>query len=142
VDVFIMTDHANNNIKEVKNCRLSIRHFRHVKKRAKAKKALTRLRTITNKLIRELQRKLPTPSLFETYQKDFLFYQQVLAQQPTAVFNLFNIGSALFNAMTLCQLIKAIDDFNGKFSIGGVGDVFFLYGGVNLSRQWQTLKTH
>jgi IS5 family transposase len=43
---------------EVKNCRLSIRHFRHVKKRAKAKKALTRLRTIANKLIRELQRKL------------------------------------------------------------------------------------
>jgi hypothetical protein len=37
---------------------------------------------IANKLIRELQRKLPTHSLFETYQKDFLFYQQVLAQQP------------------------------------------------------------
>jgi hypothetical protein len=31
----------------------------------------------------------------------------------------------VFNAMTLCQLIKAIDDFNGKFGIGGVGDVFF-----------------
>jgi len=69
-------------VKEVKNCRLAIRHFRHVKKRAKAKKALTRLRTIANKLIRELQRKLHTHSLFETYQKDFLFYQQVLAQQP------------------------------------------------------------
>jgi IS5 family transposase len=52
---------------EVKNCRLSIRHFRHVKKRAKAKKALTRLRTITNKLIRELQRKLPTHSLFDVF---------------------------------------------------------------------------
>jgi hypothetical protein len=26
--------------------------------------------------------------------------------------------------MTLCQLIKAIDDFNGKFGIGGVGDGF------------------
>ena len=48
-----------------------------------------------------------------------------------AVFNLFNIGSALLNAMTLCQLIKAIDDFNGKFGISGVGDVFLLYGGVN-----------
>jgi hypothetical protein len=50
-------------VKEVKNCRLSIRHFRHVKKRAKAKKALTRLRTIANKLIRELQRKLSTHSI-------------------------------------------------------------------------------
>jgi hypothetical protein len=54
-----------------------------------------------------------------------------------AVFNLFNIGSALLNAMTLCQLIKAIDDFNGKFGISGVGDILTL-----LSRQWQTLKTH
>jgi hypothetical protein len=75
-----------------------------------------------------------------------LFYQQVLAQQPkdknkiyslhepdvyvtevtnakAAVFNLFNIGSALLNAMTLCQLVKAIDDFNSKFGIGGVSDV-------------------
>jgi hypothetical protein len=33
--------------------------------------------------------------------------------------------------MTLCQLVKAIDDFNGKFGIGGVSDIFFLYGGVN-----------
>jgi hypothetical protein len=33
--------------------------------------------------------------------------------------------------MTLCQLIKAIDDFNGKFGISGAGDVFFLYSGVN-----------
>jgi hypothetical protein len=48
----------------------------------KAKKALTSLRTIANKLIRELKRKLHTHSLFETYQKDFLFYQEVLAQQP------------------------------------------------------------
>jgi hypothetical protein len=37
----------------------------------------------------------------------------------------------VLNAMTLCQLIKAIDDFNGKFGISGAGDVFLLYGGVN-----------
>ena len=78
----MVSNNAEPYVKEVKNCRLAIRHFRHVKKRAKAKKALTRLRTIANKLIRELQRKLHTHSLFETYQKDFLFYQQVLAQQP------------------------------------------------------------
>jgi IS5 family transposase len=49
---------------------------------AKAKKALTRLRTIANKLTRELQRKLPQYLLFEIYQKHFLFYQRVLAQKP------------------------------------------------------------
>ena len=35
-------------VKEVKNCRLRIRHFRHVKKRASAKMALKRLRTIAH----------------------------------------------------------------------------------------------
>lgn len=69
-------------IKEVKNLRLSIRHFRHVKKRAKAKKALKRLRTIAGALIRELRRKLPQHCLFDLYQKDFLFYEKVLQQQP------------------------------------------------------------
>lgn len=50
--------------KEVKNLRLAIRHFRHVKRRAKAKKALKRLRTIAGILIRELRRTLPKYSLF------------------------------------------------------------------------------
>ena len=68
--------------KEVKNLRLALRHFRHVKRRAKAKKALKRLRTIAGILIRELRRTLPQHTLFETHQKDFLFYERVLAQQP------------------------------------------------------------
>ncbi len=68
--------------KEVKSLRLAIRHFRHVKRRAKAKKALKRLRTIAYTLIRELRRKLPHYALFEQYQKDFLFYERVLNQQP------------------------------------------------------------
>ena len=68
--------------KEVKNLRLAMRHFRHVKRRAKAKKALKRLRTIARILIRELRRTLPKHSLFEHHQKDFLFYERVLEQQP------------------------------------------------------------
>ncbi len=68
-------------VKEVKNLRLACRHFRHVKKRAKARKALKRLRTIAHILIRELRRKLPPYCLFETYQKDFLFYERVLNQK-------------------------------------------------------------
>jgi len=68
--------------KEVKNLRLAIRHFRHVKRRTKAKAALKRLRTITGILIRELRRTLPKYSLFEIHQKEFLFYERVLKQQP------------------------------------------------------------
>ncbi|MEQ1531231.1 MAG: IS5 family transposase [Methylococcales bacterium] len=68
--------------KETKGLRLSLRHFRHVKRRAKAKKALKRLRTIAHTLIRELRRTLPKYELFERIQKDFLFYERVLGQQP------------------------------------------------------------
>ena len=68
--------------KEVKQLRLDIRHFRHVKKRAKARRALKRLRTIAHALIRELRRTLPQHSLFDCYQRDFLFYERVLNQQP------------------------------------------------------------
>ena len=85
-----------------------IRHFRHVKKRAKAKKALTRLRTIANKLIRELQRKLPTHSLFETYQKDFLFYQQVLAQQPKDKNKIYSLHEPDVKAKTTSNMNTAI----------------------------------
>lgn len=68
-------------VKEVKSLRLSIRHFRHVKKRAKAKRALKRLRTIAGILIRELRRALPQHCLFERYQQDFLLYERILKQQ-------------------------------------------------------------
>lgn len=68
--------------KEVKSLRLACRHFRHVKKRKKAVKAVKRLRTIARILIRELRRRLPGYLLFEQYEKDFLFYERVLNQQP------------------------------------------------------------
>jgi transposase, IS5 family len=67
--------------KEVKALRLNLRHFRHVKRRAKAKKALKRLRTIAHALIRELRRNLPQVDLFERHEKDFVFYERVLGQQ-------------------------------------------------------------
>ncbi len=69
-------------VKEVKNLRLDIRHFRHVKKRRKAKRALKRLRTIARVLIRELRRKLPVDALSALFEGDFILYEKVLAQQP------------------------------------------------------------
>ena len=40
------------------------------------------MRTIAGILIQELRRELPQHCLFERYQKDFLLYERVLAQQP------------------------------------------------------------
>jgi len=57
--------------KEVKNLRLSIRHFRHVKKRSKAKKALKRLRTIAHSMIRELEESYHLTVCFGIIKKTF-----------------------------------------------------------------------
>ena len=85
--------------KEVKSLRLAIRHFRHVKRRAKAKRALKRLRTIAGILMRELRHTLPQVSLFEQYQKDCLFYEQVLNQQPKDSNKIYSLMSLTFIAL-------------------------------------------
>ncbi len=51
--------------KEVKPLRLNVRHFRHVKRRVKARKALKRLRMIAACVMREIRRTLPQWALFE-----------------------------------------------------------------------------
>lgn len=66
--------------KEVKEQRLKLRFFRHIKKRASAKKAVKRLRTIAGALMRELERKLPEEVLGH-YAEDFTLYDQVLNQK-------------------------------------------------------------
>lgn len=66
--------------KEVKEQRLKLRFFRHVKKRSSAKKAVKRLRTIAGILMRELERKLPK-SVLSHYEEDFSLYRQVLNQK-------------------------------------------------------------
>ena len=68
-------------VKEVRELRLACRHFRHVKRRSKAKKALKRLRTIAGILLRELQRKLPEQVL-ERAAERFALYEKALKQQP------------------------------------------------------------
>ena len=68
-------------VKEVKGLRLACRHFRHVKRRGKAKRALKRLRTIAGILLRELRRKLPQTVLDREAER-FALYEQVLSQQP------------------------------------------------------------
>lgn len=67
-------------VKEVRELRLACRHFRHVKRRSKAKKALKRLRTIAGALMRELERKLPAPILAQQAE-NFALYARALTQQ-------------------------------------------------------------
>lgn len=69
-------------VKEVKSLRLACRHFRHVKVRAKAKKALKRLRTIVGILMRELERQLPV-EILDAQRPYFDLYTKVINQKRT-----------------------------------------------------------
>ena len=66
--------------KEVKQRRLELRFGQHPKKRAIARKARLRLKTIAGRLLRELQRKLPA-DILPLYANDFSLYQRVLNQK-------------------------------------------------------------
>ena len=66
--------------KEIKELRLSLRFFRHIKKRKKATAAIKRLQTIGMKLIRELSRKL-SEEILAQYQPDIDLHVKVLKQQ-------------------------------------------------------------
>jgi len=66
----------------VKGLRLDCRHFRHVKRRAKARRALKRLRTIAHVLIRELRRQLPE-AVLAANEETFALYERVLNQKCT-----------------------------------------------------------
>lgn len=67
-------------IKEIKGHRLSLRFFRHPKKRKKARAAIKRLRTIVGVLIRDISRNLPQERLTE-FQETFDLFDKVRNQK-------------------------------------------------------------
>lgn len=80
-------------VKEVQGLRLACRHFRHVKKRSKARKALKRLRTIAGILLRELQRQLPEAVLAEEAER-FALYERVLNQKKNDKDKVYSLHEA------------------------------------------------
>lgn len=76
--------------KEIKELRIKLRFFRHVKKRASAKKAVKRLRTIANVLMRELERKLSSEVLAD-YTDDFILYRKVLIQKKNDSHKIYSL---------------------------------------------------
>ena len=127
-------------VKEVKNCRLRIRHFRHVKKRASAKKALKRLRTIAHILIRELQRKLPQHGLLETYRPDFLLYQRVLAQQPKDKNKIYSLHEPHAYVISKGKDHKRYE-YGNKVSIVSAKDSNIIVGVVSHKKNQHDAKT-
>lgn len=76
--------------KEIKQLRLDLRFFRHLKKRTKAKKATKRLKTIAGILIRELTKKLPRDVL-ANLTEDFALFEKILKQKRTTKNKIYSL---------------------------------------------------
>ena len=115
--------------KEVKALRLNLRFFRHVKKRAKAKKAIKRLRTIAHTLIRELERKLTAEPL-KRYEQSFAFYRQVLSQEKNDKNKIYSLHEP-----HVCCIAKGKDhkpyEYGSKVSIVSTEKSGVIVGVVN-----------
>ncbi|SER72438.1 transposase, IS5 family [Nitrosomonas sp. Nm51] len=106
-------------IKEVKSLRLDIRHFRHTGKRAKARRALKRLRIIAGILIREFGRKLPQYCSFERYPQDFLLYDRV-KQQPKDTNKIYS----LHDRHTLPEILRHVETSRGQNEVNEIKIIF------------------
>ena len=66
--------------KEIKQRKLECRFAGHPRNRAKARKAVKRLKTIAGRLVRELERKLP-PDILDELAEDFALFHRGLTQK-------------------------------------------------------------
>lgn len=67
-------------LKELKGHRISLRFFRHPRKRKKARAAMKRLKTIAKTLIRDMDRQF-NQEQHQKYAQDFYLYMRILLQE-------------------------------------------------------------
>lgn len=126
-------------VKEVKALRLACRHFRHVKRRSKAKKALRRLRTIAGILLRELQRQL-SPQIREQEAERFAMYEKVLNQQAKDKGKIYSLHEPTVSAIGKGKDHKAYE-YGSKASIVSTVDSQVVVGVVSHENNLHDSKT-
>jgi IS5 family transposase len=79
-------------MKEIKGHRISLRFFRHPKKRKKARGAVKRLRTIAKTILRDIDRKFKdNTELHKKYAQDFYLYMRVLLQEKNTKNKIYSL---------------------------------------------------
>jgi IS5 family transposase len=79
-------------MKEIKGHRISLRFFRHPKKRKKARGAVKRLRTIAKTILRDIDRKFKdNTELHKKYAQDFYLYMRVLLQERNSKNKIYSL---------------------------------------------------
>jgi IS5 family transposase len=85
-------------IKEIKGHRITLRFFRHPKKKKKAVSAMKRLRTIAKILIRDLDRHFDDKQ-HKRYSEEFYLFMRVLLQKRTSRNKIYSLHESHIYAM-------------------------------------------
>ena len=85
-------------IKEIKGHRITLRFFRHPKKKKKAASAMKRLRTIAKTLIRDLDRHFDDKQ-HKRYSEEFYLFMRVLLQKRTSRNKIYSLCEPHIYAM-------------------------------------------
>jgi len=85
-------------IKEIKGHRITLRFFRHPKKKKKAASAMKRLRTIAKTLIRDLDRHFDDKQ-HKRYSEEFYLFMRVLLQKRTSRNKVYSLHESHIYAM-------------------------------------------
>ena len=85
-------------LKEIKEHRITLRFFRHPKKRTKAASAMKRLRTIAGVLIRDIERNI-TPDRLSVYQDKLEMFTKVISQKRDDKNKIYSLHESHIYAM-------------------------------------------
>jgi len=85
-------------IKEIKGHRITLRFFRHPKKKKKAASAMKRLRTIAKTLIRDLDRHFDDKQ-HKRYSEEFYLFMRILLQKRTSRNKVYSLHESHIYAM-------------------------------------------
>jgi IS5 family transposase len=101
--------------KEVRRCLMAQRWRKDPRKRRAAHKGQRKLKTIAGRLIRELERKLPTESL-KAQRDNFSLYRRVLGQKPHDKAKIYSLHEPQVYCMAKGKEHKKYE-FGGKASV-------------------------
>jgi IS5 family transposase len=117
--------------KEIKALKLICRFAGHPKNRAKARKAVKRLKTIAGLLVRECQRKLPT-NILDGYSKEFDLFNKGLCQKRGGKNKLYSLHEPHVYCMSKGKAHKRYE-FGTKVSITTTRDSKIIIGAMAFS---------
>lgn len=114
--------------KEIKQRKLECRFAGHPKNRAKARKAIKRLKTIAGRLVRELERELPA-SVLDKYAEDFALFHKGLSQKRGGKNKLYSLHEPHVYCMSKGKEHKRYE-FGTKVSITVTRDSKIIIGAM------------